>query len=593
MVTTLSSVFRSVTQQPVGIINRNLPMINVISSSLSNFLSARNQIQKKKHLMTWFKITAELKALSTKVAKDIVQKYHFEPVSPSESGRNKVMNANKFALEVGLRRVMFSQAIDLLITGEAYGWMGKIEDKQLKTKIKKHLEEIPFLQLKEKNSLSDRIFKEVKQNEGLASIDAIDEDLLRPRKYRYVASTTVETIHDQFDIISYKQTVGTDMSSFSPKDIIRYTFEDIDGKIMGFTPVESVVVQLELLRLMWQNMLALSKNGGAPDKLFILENSQPNSPAYKRIEQQLQKYKVVENKHGNMLFTGKITVEDLQQLDQMQFKDMGLYITGLIAMQWGIPRSSIPFIVGGTNTKEDTGGNSSRGYWRNVAYMQSVFAEIMNVQLWIPHFGVQIVFDNPNIQEDVQLHTAQNLKLINIQTTESLLRASGKKLSKTKRLRLLGLTLQDVEEMEEEELQPLNGLPTQPDNDLVNNTDDKQNLNNAKRQEQADTIASQGMKPTGVGKEIKEFDLEAQIEYKQMIGGETQIVPLPEFIHLYNEDRAFSPGMSPRVFMTENSDFTTFKFKSSDFIYKVIITNSALEQNQILLMNLQGNIHKI
>ena len=103
---------------------------------------------------------------------------------------------------------------------------------------------------------------------------------------------------------------------------------------------------------------AIHKNGGAPDKIFNLKNLSVSSPAYKRIEDQIAKYRLAENKHGNMLFTGDLAVVDLQQMDEMQFKDLGLYITGLIAMQWGIPRSSIPFIIGGTNTKDDTGGNA-------------------------------------------------------------------------------------------------------------------------------------------------------------------------------------------------------------------------------------------
>ena len=137
---------------------------------------------------------------------------------------------------------------------------------------------------------------------------------------------------------------------------------DYDGKILGFTPVESVIVQLELLRQMWQNQLAVHKNGGGPDKAIVLKNEGPDSLSFERIADQLERYKIAENKHGNWLLTGDIDIIDWNNLNEMEFKDLGLYITGIIAMLWGIPRSAIPFIVGGTNTKSDVGGDSEKAY---------------------------------------------------------------------------------------------------------------------------------------------------------------------------------------------------------------------------------------
>ena len=42
------------------------------------------------------------------------------------------MRANRFAVEVELRQIMFSQMIDQLITGEAFGWIGRLDKKQIK-----------------------------------------------------------------------------------------------------------------------------------------------------------------------------------------------------------------------------------------------------------------------------------------------------------------------------------------------------------------------------------------------------------------------------------------------------------------------------
>lgn len=587
MPTMLSTVFRSITQPPT-LSTPHLPMINSIANNLANYLSAFGQITKKQQLVRWFKSIPELTALASKVAKDIVYKYHFENVKPEDSGRNKILQANKFAQQVQLTKLLLSQAVDMLVTGEAFGWLGKVKDEQIKQKIAEIVSHHTFLETKEdQKEVCDNLFTELKQVEGFADLDKVDEDLLRPRKYRHIASSTIQINHDQFEIVNYKHVVGASEVYFKPEEIIHFTFIDFDGKVNGFTPVESVIVQLELLRQMWQNMLSVHKNGGSPDKLFVLENTQVNSPAYKRIEAQLGKYKLVENKHGNMLFTGKVSVEDLQQLDQMQFKDMGLYITGLVAMQWQIPRSSIPYIVGGTNTQEDTGGNSEKGYWRNVEYAQSVFVETMNTQLWIPYFGVRIVFDNTFVQQDVQIQTGQQLKLGNIVTTDNLLKGSGKQLSLTKKLKLLGLTINDIEDVKIMDIPIANPttLNNQPSKAEVNDTDAKKNVKDRKRQEQTD-LADRGMASiTGVGKEL---DVYAELEYKQLIGTDDKLVDLPLFVEYYEKET-----VKPKIFMRQNNDNTTFRFKSQDVVYKTSISNMDIENKKQYIVKLCNNIYKL
>lgn len=514
----IAQVFRTVSQnEPLKRTNKHLPMLNSINRSLSNYFSTFGQVRKKRQLMSWCKSTPELVALISKVAKDIVYRWKFIPVNPNTSGRNKVMAADRFAQEVVLRKIMFSQVFDALVTGEGFGWLGKIKEEQVKEEISSLMKKEIFLSEAEKKMLGQRLLREFKLD-GFTNEQDIDEDVLKPRKYRYMASSTVEVIYDKYDVLHYTQNVAGEKEDFSPKEIIRFTFVDVDGRVNGFTPVESIIVQLELLRQMWQNMLSMHKNGGAPDKLFVLENMKPSDPAYERIEEQLKKYKLVENKHGNMLFTGKVTVQDLQQMDKMQFMDSGLYITGLMAMQWEIPRSSIPYIVGGTNTKDDTGGNSEKGYWRNVEFFQKLYEDTMNTQLWIPYFGVKLVFENSFVQQDVQAETALGLKYTNLKSIEELLNKGKLQLSKNKRLQTLGLSDEDVEEYElsgseeasmEEGLAKANGSLAQEGpgnkNQLsksdVNDSQDKKNQKKKKSEEQAVVTNSRGMKPTGVSKE--------------------------------------------------------------------------------------------
>lgn len=496
MASELARVFQGMGQSQA---QPGLPMLNSLHTSYSGYLAQVGQTSKKKKLMAWFRSIPELNALAMKVARDIVSKFHFEPIKPNDSNRNKMLRANKFAMETSLRKIMQAQIIDSLITGEGFGWLGKIKGSDSKEIIqqvaRKHLIKNPKLSIKEKKEMFD----------GLKSFDIldtsfIDEEVRRPRKYRYVASSTMEVQHDDIDVYGYVQDVGGKKVKFSTDEIVHYKLVDYDGRINGFTPVESIVVQLELLRQMWQNQLSLHKNGGVPDHMFIFKNMHPSDPSFEKLKQQIQKYRLVENKHGNMVFTGDVSVESLQQLDKMQFMDQGLYITGLVAMQWQIPRSSIPYIVGGTNTKDDTGGNSERGYWDTVKNMQDIFADTMNSQLWVPYFGVRLVFDNQFVQKDVQEQTMWQLKLNNVQLMDQLLAKSKKKIAEDKLLSLLGLTSEDTEEYEMEMMNPVSTLNNQLSQD-DQKPDNQQNIAKRKKDEQTATMASSG-KPTGVGKEI-------------------------------------------------------------------------------------------
>ena len=601
-------VFSAIGNRTSNPMQRHLPMINSVTTSASGFMYEVNQIRRKKKLMSWFKTIPELTAFVNKVAMDVTSKWHFEPVNKSNKSRNKILRANKFSLQVVLRDIMYQQMVDALITGEGYGWIGKLTDKQLKENIikayNKTLPDNIKIELKEvENKYIEILFNELKEIEhkitqDIGSTDKVDEDLLIPRKYRYVPSTTIENIHDEYDFIKYSHIVAGRQVIFNPDEIVRYTLMNVDGKPNGFTPVESVLVQLELLRFMWLNMLSIQKNGGMPDKMIIAKDLDPNTPAFKRLEETLMKYKLVENKHGNMLFTGDIDIKDIQAIEDMQFKDLGLYITGLVAMQWGISKDAIPFIVGGTNTKSDVGGGANDNYFSVVEFFQGTFAQDMNTQLWIPYFGVKIVFDSPNVQRQIRIETANMNKFNNLLTMDNILMKVGKQLNTENRLTVLGLDESDIEDVivEEPTVNAAVGIGTQNEPSKDPKTIGQENISKRKRDEQIAISDQRGKKPDGVTKEQTkepEWTKEADIELKQMIGSMPEVVDIDTFIKIYQQDKAYNQGMPPRIFKRVNEMFTVFKFKSSDFVYQTIVNNDIMNDDSIRtkLINMGNNIY--
>jgi len=617
MPTTFQQVFTAIGQRNNTPIQRHLPMINSVSASINGFIYEVNQMNRKKKLMQWFKSIPELTAFVTKIARNVTSKFHFEPLNNTVSGRNKILAANKFVLQNQVRDIMFSQLVDIIATGDGYGWKGKLKDKIVKEAIKKAYDKLMPTQLKTElksveNVYINKLYRDMTKNEDISSADGVDEALLIPRKYRYVPSTTVENIHDNYDFKGYNHIVGGKDVFFNPDEMIHYTMMNVDGKPNGFTCVEGIIVQLELLRFMWQNMLSIQQNGGMPDKIIIAKDLQANTESFKRMEELLQKYKLVDNKHGNMLFTGDIDIKDIRSIEDMQFKELGLYITGVLAMQWGISKESIPFIVGGTNTSVEGGGAAEDEYAEVVEWMQTIFAEDMNTQLWMPYFGVKIVFDNPNLQRDIRKETAKMNKLNNLLTMDTILLKAGKQLTERKRLEALGIDETDVEEWQPDPQQELQleqanqsaegiGTPGQPSQNPKSKNDE--NRSAKKKLEQEQTIASRGKKPSGTGAkserdnessvEIKELDSTSEVYYKELIGKDTMSVNYDMFLKLYNEDKTRDQGGMLRIFMRVNDIYTSLIYKSTDFIYKTAIKNEEIDNGSVSFMNFTGNLYRL
>jgi len=469
-------------------------MINsLVVPQLSDNYMGWSQMGIKKRRMQWYKSIPEITALLNMVAEDVVGSYHFEPVEKKQSNRNRVKSAEEFAMNNRYRRVLLAREIDKVVTGESFGWLGKIKKEQIKEALSDSMKRKYGIHSKEVNMMSSIAYINLVNKQFKIN----DEDLLRPRKYRYIASSSMNIIHDANDILGYQQNVNGQIVDFSPEEIIHDMFYETDGKVNGFTPVESLMLQLELLNLMWRNQWALQKKGG-PDRIVVLKNEVVNSVAYKKIEQQLKDYNVIEESHGNMLFTGDISLENFQQLDAMQFKEVGLYVTGLIAMNWCIPKSRIPYIVQGSNSKADIGGSAESAYWKRIESEQDRVSEIENMQLWIPYFGVKLVWDKEYKQDEVVENTAEQLRLGNIEMTNKLLSQYQLKLSKDQLLRKMNLDEDAVEESEDlfESTGMLrqNMLPTS----TVQSNQENQAMRQQKRDEQLSSQVKKGRKPLGV-----------------------------------------------------------------------------------------------
>ncbi len=356
-----------------------------------------------------------------------------------------------------LRAALF----DEFLTGDGYLWKGTPSKKDMLAAMKEVLEArgISTLQIKE-----DFLLKQ------------IDEDVKKAKSIDYVASSTMRVISTELDILGYEQRANGLTAQFSPESIIHMKYLTLNGRTQGFTPIQPLMAEIILLGLIKGNMNAVLENGGTPDKVFVLPKEIAKSKNHQYLVETLQKYKKIQNRHGNLVFTGEIDIQDLQgNIKDMEYKDLALYVTSNIAFAFGIPVSRIPYLIGSSATGGDSGGLGEKGYWNSISDFQDSLEDDLNSQLF-EAYGWNIRFNRGyknDVLKDAQVASMNADTLTKMQT---ILQAQGKQLSITKIAKELNLNEEDIEdyEMMEEPLEnSMMGQNMLPDKQLNKEPDNR------------------------------------------------------------------------------------------------------------------------
>jgi len=351
--------------------------------------------QSYKTYMQWARKCPQLMGFLGIIASDILSdNVEFTPVEKNASGRNRVLQAKKFWNANHGIEIAEETIYDLLIHGIGYNWLGTITDVQMKEFCDASIKTLlPSLEAKEMKEKSEEMFNIIKNENG---------DKMA-RKLKHIAASTVSMVSDDYDVIRYIQRVGVRYSEFSPDEIIKFKLMPLDGKLYPFPPMECLLSEVYLLWLISQNYVSYFENGGKPDAVFILPKEIANSKNHEYLINELKNYKKIQNKHGNLVFTGDITIEQLDSVEKsMENKDLGLYLVGILAMVYGIPVSRIPFLVGKAASGGDAGGLADSGYWRKISVWQSKIEAGYNSSLWNKYFGVDMKFNRGYLQDEVR-----------------------------------------------------------------------------------------------------------------------------------------------------------------------------------------------
>ena len=374
--------------------NRHLPLLNSLFLERFSKFNPNSNDNTFKTFMKWARRSPQLMGFLNIIATDMLSDgIDFSPLDKS-SGRNKILQANAFwNLNLGMD-VAEETIYDLLINGVGYNWLGKVDNVQLKEFCSSSIKEF-FPEIKEDvlEFKADNMVSLLKKNNPEKVV----------KKLRHIAASTVSIDSNEYDITGYVQRVGVNTKEFSKEEILMFRLMPFDGKIYPFPPMEAIMSEIYLLWLITQNYVSFFENGGKPDNVFILPKELAGSKNHQYLIDTLTKYKKIQNKHGNLVFTGDLSIEKLMEVEhQMENKDLGLYLTSVLAMMYGIPVDRIPFLVGKAAAGGDSGGLADTGYWRKISVWQSKMEGIYNRQLWIPYFGVEMKFRRGYLQDEVR-----------------------------------------------------------------------------------------------------------------------------------------------------------------------------------------------
>ena len=371
----------------------------------------------KRTLMNWIKRTPEAIGIIRQFAMDIVTRLSFVAIEKPRTGGRPVKDANKnsefkaqeFAKSNFLKSQLRAAVIEGIALGDGYLWKGTVSKKELKKSIKQ--------KFKEQGIVLDANEIESK---------AIDEDYVGEKSLQYVASATMSIrLHPSgtkiqsfiqrtnlgfgsatFPSATLRSTVEGermgDVKEWLPEQIIHYKFMEIDGKVHGFTPMQSSFPVIKTLGMIKDYHGHFFDSGISPDIIFNFEELGSNSVEYEKMRQVIQEW--YDNKRRSFaITTSKMKIEKLNEWNKdMEFRMLAIYYTGVIAFSLGMPLEKIRAILGG-EIKSTTGGSdiSNTDYQRNIYDIQDDWEQLLNTQFFNEEFGVDIKFERSAARDEM------------------------------------------------------------------------------------------------------------------------------------------------------------------------------------------------
>jgi hypothetical protein len=342
-------------------------------------------------LWTYFKYTPELVAIVRAIVEDIMSDGWL-----LEGGRNNRIKAEKFLMKNYAKEQIASMLFDTLITGDGYLYIQRLSKYEVKGKIDSILD---------RPEIKSIIGDELKEEMGTRIFDSldIDEDIFTARSFLAVPSSTLKAKFDKNgNVYEWVQRVGARWNTLKPDELIHFRLLRLDGKFYGFSPLASILKEMDILANVKDYARYFFEKGGVPNYLFIMPNETPDSPNYKNFQKTLQLFSSLANKYKNLIVTGEVEAKELNRFSKdMEFRELAKYLTQVLIMTWGVPVSRLSDVGLGDKVQARGSTVSTEGYYRKISYYQDILEDLINIELLAP-FKVRMKFKKTYLQDEIR-----------------------------------------------------------------------------------------------------------------------------------------------------------------------------------------------
>lgn len=342
-------------------------------------------------LWTYFKYTPEIIAVVRAIVEDIMSDGWI-----LEGGRNNRIKAEEFLMKNYAKEQIASMLFDVMVTGDGYLYTQKLSKLEVKGRIDSILDrpEIKSLIKDEtKEEMGTRIFKELEE----------DEDLFSVRSFVQLPSSTLKAqFNRNGDVYQWIQKVGVRFQTFTPDEILHFRLMRLDGKFYGFSPMASILKEMDILANVKDYARYFFEKGGVPNFMFILKNETPNSENFKQFKKSLQLFASLANKYKSLVVTGEVEAKELNRMTKdMEFRELAVYLSHVLIMTWGVPSSRLTDV--GLGLRINTRGStiSVEGYYRKISYLQDLIEDLINMHI-LAQFKVHMHFKKTYLQDEIR-----------------------------------------------------------------------------------------------------------------------------------------------------------------------------------------------
>jgi len=377
---------KALTNRPL--VNENSTLSAIWSNAGGGLPQTSNSSVDYKTLWNTYLSSPEAIAPCDTIVTDIISDgYKIRPVKENDTAA--VRRATEF-LEANCFKthVLPSQLLDQLVTGDSYIYAMRVKPDKFREAVKAIAKRLPL-----NNNPKTREY---------LYYSLIDEDIFRTKSLINIASSTVKIFHDiHGNVEKYQQKVGLNTAEFTPKEVMHFKYRNVNGKVYGFCPLKAILGELSMLASIKDSAGNIFENGGIPMNMFNLEVEVPNSPNVKFLQEQLKELKNNMREHKNLITTGKVEVQQLENITAtMQYRELMEQMTRIVYTVWGVP----PAKMGQTSGEKGAydSGLATESYYRRIAHMQDSLYSIYNTQLMIPEFGVQLIPNKAYLQDEMK-----------------------------------------------------------------------------------------------------------------------------------------------------------------------------------------------